>query len=359
MHFFVRFGLLLYLATPALADQVFLSNGDRISGKIQMEVENINVTSPAVGELKVPRSVVVKIVMEKPTPLMVGGEILEATSVTFDAHSAAVEVDRGRIVNAPGSTIMSAPLSTHVPSSAFAELLRPWNFSFDAGFTAARGNTALNNLNFGFKTVETSDTHRLNLAITSLLAQSGVVGRQITTANNIRSSARYEFNVSDRVFGFSLATFDSDQLQHLDLRSVFGGGVGFRLVENKGAKLDVFSGGTFDQESFSDHRDRNSGELLAGEEMSYKFSNRTSVTGRLVVFPSFTTPGQYRVNFDSSVFMKLNKWLGWQSSLTDMYLTNPVAGSRNNDLLVTTGLRITFGRERAFKPRSKIAPLSN
>ncbi|HTF25273.1 MAG TPA: DUF481 domain-containing protein [Candidatus Limnocylindria bacterium] len=359
MRCMIPFGLLLCFAAPAFGDQLFLNNGDRISGEVQIDADIINVTSPLVGQLKVPRTAVTKIVMEKATRILVSGKVVDAISVTFGAHDATVHLHEGRDVNAPASAVMPPPLPAFASRSIIDTLLRPWNTSFDAGFTAARGNTAFNNLHFGLRAVETGTKHRVNLTFTSFLAQTNSSGGHVTTANAIRSGGRYEFNVSDHAFAFGLVTFDSDQLQHLDLRSVAGGGLGFRLAENKTTMLDVFSGGTFDRESFSDHSDRNSGELLVGEEMSHKFSARTSVTERLIVFPNFTSPGQYRITFDSSIVLKLNNWLGWQSSLTGMYLTNPVVGSRNHDVLVTTGLRFTFGQERVFKPRSKIAPLSN
>jgi hypothetical protein len=39
---------------------------------------------------------------------------------------------------------------------------------------------------------------------------------------------------------------------------------------------------------------------------------------------------------------KLNKWLGWQNSFGDIYVTNPPGGKRQNDILLTTGLNFSF-----------------
>jgi hypothetical protein len=40
---------------------------------------------------------------------------------------------------------------------------------------------------------------------------------------------------------------------------------------------------------------------------------------------------------------KLTKILSWQTSFNDYYLSNPVPGKKTNDLLLSTGLRLTFG----------------
>jgi hypothetical protein len=44
---------------------------------------------------------------------------------------------------------------------------------------------------------------------------------------------------------------------------------------------------------------------------------------------------------------KISKWLGWQNQFGDIYVTNPPAGKKQNDVVFTTGLNI------AFTPSSK------
>ncbi len=51
----------------------------------------------------------------------------------------------------------------------------------------------------------------------------------------------------------------------------------------------------------------------------------------------------FRQNFDAGLSAKLTKWLTWNASISDRYLSNPVA-AKKNDLLYTTGLGFTFTR---------------
>jgi hypothetical protein len=55
--------------------------------------------------------------------------------------------------------------------------------------------------------------------------------------------------------------------------------------------------------------------------------------------------GEYRINFDLGTVTNLNKWLDWQLTISDRYLSNPVEGARNNDLLFTTGVRVNFAKK--------------
>jgi len=50
------------------------------------------------------------------------------------------------------------------------------------------------------------------------------------------------------------------------------------------------------------------------------------------------------VNFDVGTVTALTRWLSWQLTYSDRYLSNPVPGRKNNDVLFTTGFRITFAR---------------
>jgi hypothetical protein len=57
-------------------------------------------------------------------------------------------------------------------------------------------------------------------------------------------------------------------------------------------------------------------------------------------------PSGYRYTFNSIVSTAISKWLGWQFSLNDTYLSNPPTGIKKNDLLLSTGLRLTFGTQK-------------
>jgi hypothetical protein len=41
---------------------------------------------------------------------------------------------------------------------------------------------------------------------------------------------------------------------------------------------------------------------------------------------------------------KLKSWLGWQVTYSDRYLSDPLPGLKKNDVLLSTGLRLTFGK---------------
>ena len=65
---------------------------------------------------------------------------------------------------------------------------------------------------------------------------------------------------------------------------------------------------------------------------------------KLLIYPAVTDGGSYRINFDTSSVTILKRWFSWQFTVSDRFLSNPVAGRKKNDVLLTTGLRITFAK---------------
>lgn len=73
-------------------------------------------------------------------------------------------------------------------------------------------------------------------------------------------------------------------------------------------------------------------------------SGRTSLSEKLILFPNMSETGEYRLIFDISAVTAINGWLNWHVSLSDRFLSNPVPGTKKNDVFITTGIRVTFGR---------------
>lgn len=66
------------------------------------------------------------------------------------------------------------------------------------------------------------------------------------------------------------------------------------------------------------------------------------VSLKVAVFSNLSDMGEYRRTFDASAITNVNKWLAWQVTGSGRYLSNPLSQVKNNDLLLTTGLRLTF-----------------
>jgi len=133
----------------------------------------------------------------------------------------------------------------------------------------------------------------------------------------------------------------TDDLQSLDLRSVYGGGIGFHAIKRESTTLDLLAGLNYTREEyFAFTRSFPAGTF--GEELTYKISQSTSLTQKAFYYPDFSDLGEYRATFDLGTVTKVNNWLGWQLSFGDVYVTNPPLGKKHNDIIFTTGLNLSF-----------------
>ena len=66
----------------------------------------------------------------------------------------------------------------------------------------------------------------------------------------------------------------------------------------------------------------------------HKFGKSTTVTEVFYFYPDLSNTGEYRFALDAASVTKINKWLGWQMTLSDRYVTNPpIAGTKSNDII--------------------------
>ena len=78
-----------------------------------------------------------------------------------------------------------------------------------------------------------------------------------------------EHNISSKIFAFVAGDFQTDELQQLDLRSVFSGGLGYHLIKSERTTLNLLGGGNYTREKYADFS-RNVAGLTLGEELSTK-----------------------------------------------------------------------------------------
>ena len=83
-----------------------------------------------------------------------------------------------------------------------------------------------------------------------------------------------------------------------------------------------------------------------GDEFAHKITANTSITQNLYYLPSLNQTSNYRMNFNFGLATKLNGWLTANMNFNDQYISQPVPGNKNNDIIFTTGLGFTFGAKK-------------
>jgi putative salt-induced outer membrane protein YdiY/sRNA-binding regulator protein Hfq len=339
----------------ASADQVTLKNGDRLTGTIvKSDGKSLLLKTDSAGEITVKWEAVSGIVSSQPLSVQLrNGQVVSGNVTTEDGKFEVATRDRGQVA-APRDNVVA--IRNSAEQSDYDRLQHPriidlWSGLLDTGLSETRGNSALLAFNLAGKAARVSTRDKISLYSKIIYATDNTAPPSRTTANSIQGGARYDFNLKPRLFVFAIADFAYDEFQHLDLRSVLGGGLGYHVIKNENTTFDVFAGGDYDREKFSPNpplvltnTTRNVAEIDAGEELSWKLNNRITLNERFSAFPNLSDLGQYRFQFDATAATKLKRWLSWQITVSDRYLSNPLPGLKSNDELLSTGLRLTFGK---------------
>jgi len=332
---------------PVLADQVSLKNGDRLSGTIiKSDGKILTLHTDYAGDLELKWDAVQGIQssatlhLELQSGRTVAGPVTSADGkVEIATRSGPVEASAAEI-----KSLRNDAEETAYQKTLHGGLFEDWKSGLNVGFALTRGNSETKNLSLAFIGTRQTADDKLGLYMNSVYATNDVAGAvPSTTANAIGGGARYDHDITPKIFGFVAADFFSDALQGLNLRSVFGGGAGFHAIKSDPTTLDLLGGLNYTRESYTT-LSRNLAALTLGEELMHKLGNSTVLNQHLYFFPDLNSAGDFRGTFDFASVTKISERLGWQNSFSDVYVTNPPLGKRQNDIILTTGLNVSFGQ---------------
>jgi len=339
----------LLFSQLAIADQVVLKNGDRITGTIvKSDGKSLTLKSEFAGTVSIPMDAIVQISSDQQLHVVTKEGQTITGSVSADANKVEIvrSADKETLAVARGSVVA---LRSNEEQAAWERMQHPnlwqlWAGTADASYSLAQGNAESSSFSLAMNMARTTSRDKISLYASSLYARNSTTGTSLVTANAKRGGGRYDFNLNSRLFLYGFADLEADDFQKLDLRVNPGGGFGWHTVKTEHLTLDFFGGGSLNKEYFSTGLRRTSGDLVVGNELTWKISARTSLNEKTVYFPDMSELGEYRLNFDVTLATALSKWLSWQLSSSDRYLSNPVLGTKPNDIILSTGLRLTFAR---------------
>jgi len=343
----VALPLFLAFSSPLLfADQVAFKNGDRLTGTIlKSDAKTLAIKTIVAGEVSVSWPEIVEVRSDLPLHVeLVNGEMLVGRVTTHEGvlevatDSGAVEAPRDNVVALRSDAVQSA-----YERSQRRGPLYGWDGGADAGFELTRGNSDTKNFRFAFRATRKTSRDQLTLYAQSVYSVDDLpTARPHITANENTGGVRFGRDLTGRLFLFSNTDFMSDGLQDLNLRFVLGGGVGYHVINGEKESLDLLGGMNFTHEDYVEIQ-RNLAAGQVGEEFNLKLGKNTSLIQNVAFFPDLTSSeGNYRVNFTFGTITRIVKWLGWQNNFSDNYVTNPPAGKKQNELVFTSGLRVTF-----------------
>jgi putative salt-induced outer membrane protein YdiY len=350
-HFLAIFAGALAMASVTTADTVALKNGDRLTGTVQVsDGKDVTLKTDFAGEIKIQWSAVLELKTDKPIYVVTPDKKTVSGTVTTDGSNLIVHTANSGTVQVPlaqVTVVRSSDVETAYEKSLHPSLLEAWKGGASLGFAIARGNSETTNLTTGFTADRKTSNDEITLYESSLYSTNDLPGGGVI-ANSILGGAKYDRNFTKRLFVFVSADYAHDALQDLNLRQIYSGGLGVHLISTPSTTLDALAGVNYTRETYGGGTtapsvDRNLAGVTLGENFMHKFGKSTTFTEVFYFYPDLSNTGEYRFALDAAAVTKINKWFGWQSSLTDRYVTNPpIVGTKSNDIIFSTGINVSF-----------------
>jgi putative salt-induced outer membrane protein YdiY len=361
---FLSLVALLSLSSSSLlfADQVTLKNGDRFTGTVvKSDGKTLVLHTDAAGDVTLKFDTIQEIKTEQELHVSLkGGKTAVGPVTTTDGKIEIVSKTAGT-VEAPKddiTLIRNDAEQTAYDKSLHPGLMHGWNGGANVGFSIARGNSQTENLALAFNAVRPTLNDKITLYASSLYTKNDVPPPSTVAANLNQGGLRYDRNLNPRLFAFGAADFMSNALQFLDLRGVYTGGLGYHIIKSDATLLNVLGGINYTHETYSNGAEilpattpptfvsygktNKFAALTLGEELNHKAGKSTVITQNLYFYPDLQATSEYRGVFNFGTVTKISKWLGWQNQFGDIYVSNPPIGAKKNDLILTTGLNVTF-----------------
>jgi putative salt-induced outer membrane protein YdiY len=259
------FAILFIAASPALADEVRLLNGDRLTGKItRLQGGKLTIETDMAGTVVIPFENIATFSTDEPIDLHLDdGSALKQKVKVSEAE---------RRVEMESSDVLGEQTISLDRVSAINPRPTQWDGSLTLGAEIDVGDTEERNYNVRFEAVRRSKVDRINFLVNYAGERNKATGDWVTTKREMEAALDYDFFITEKTFVWGGALAEKDGMADLDVRFVGGGGLGYQWIEEDDLKFNTRAGMTWVSENYSDLTDDESyiGARL-GYRLDYKF----------------------------------------------------------------------------------------
>ncbi len=366
--------VLALLTGVAHADEVVLTNGDRLTGTVvRKESEQLIFSTSYAGEIKITWSQVARLTSEEPMALILSDQSLAQVHVigalpqpkrTAEkaAEAARAESEAARELSAgpqpaqpaeqpappvekpaaPTEPAEAEPAAIGVDEVAYInagsgiDLLGVrWKGRINLSGNGNRGNSRTDNLRVEGEAVARQQRNRWTIG--------GVFDRgkdrDIVTRHNTRLNGKYDLFINERWYGYSLYTFEEDRFRDIERRDTIGAGIGHQLIDTERTNLSLEGGLNYVRTDFEVASD----ESYPAARWAVKYDQRLFDTEMQLfhnheILSDLTDPGHTFIRSQTGLRLPLLRRLMATAQLNVDYDNSPAPGTAKTDRVYLFGI---------------------
>jgi hypothetical protein len=337
-----RLLLLIPACLPATAlaektDVIYMRNGDRVTCEIKrLERGRLTASTDGMGTVYIEWEDIAQIVSRQRFIVeLEDGERVQGTL--------AMPFNDGTLLVTDGNKsrrLEMAVIAWVDPLKLDERRIKRWDGSVSAGFDKTKANNDTS-LSASFDARRRAEEFELNFD-GSLYSRS-----QDDADDTLRATFGSEYRglLEDRWFWAAIGSFERNDEQGVDLRSLAGGGYGRYLRQTRRTLWSATAGlAVVNEQRAGDEDAETNVEAILNTE--YEFftydAPETSLSTSFTVYPSLTESGRVRTNLEIDLRRELIEDLFVELSLYESYDSEPPEDGEKNDYGIVTGLGYTF-----------------
>jgi len=339
-HVMVILLSLTVFAPSVYGDELYLKNGDRLTGKIEHLVDGKLVfQSNLAGKVTVDISNIQTFSSDEPIAV----NLKDKTG--FKQKVLSAEPGRFSIEGSEELKAQEFAVDDIVSINPPPKPVPRWTGNVSAGLTSTHGNTKTEGIsasaNLSKRTVKDRSQFSADYAKTE--QEDPDTGEDETIEDWWRAKAKYDYFFSKKLYGYLDGRYEKDAVAELDRRVIVGSGCGYQWIESENMNFSTELGLASLYEKFDNQTDSNS-ELSAqlGYNFDRKLTKNIKFIHDLTYYPSLdkfsdyflTSTAEIRADFAKNMFMNFKAILGYDET--------PAIGAHKTDVKYFLGVGYSF-----------------
>jgi putative salt-induced outer membrane protein YdiY len=344
MRYRIIIAMTLFVLCAAIvsADEVTLTNGDHLKGKIVNLVDGkLLFKSDMAGDTTIELSKIQTISSDG--------------TVTVNLRDNTVFTQRlsgstaGRFGVAGGDSLTAQNFAV----ADIVSINKPapkWTGHLSASITSTHGNTVKDSFAASAIAIKRTDKDRTTLgadyAKTEQEFEDITTGEKgtVTTEDWWKARAKYDYFFSKKLYGYIDGRYEKDSIAELDRRVIVGVGVGYQWVETPDFKFSTEAGLASKYEKFDDIDNTSNSDITAqlGYYLEKKLAKNLNFLHQLTYYPALdkfsdyylTTSAELRYNVSASIFVNAKATLDYDRT--------PAPGKGSTDTKYFLGVGYSF-----------------
>jgi len=231
-----------FTGLPALADEVYLANGDRVSGTVVKKAGDVlTVMTEFAGEIGIAWDKVVSVSTEAPVVVQLDDATLLTGTLARSGDGSVGIAGSGLVQAGQVPVAQIAMINPPAPENGVKLSGRA-----NAGVYIAKGNTDKEAYHGDIEAVARTKQNRF----TAGAIYNQAVNDGVESENNATAYLKYDHFLTEKWYSYANAVLFKDDFADLNLRSSLGVGAGYQFMESELTNLSLEGGLSYVNEDF-------------------------------------------------------------------------------------------------------------